>query len=84
LNPKQEGGGYMIVHITRELGLVVVYGANGNEDAVREIFERQEIEDKVRCNLKVDGYLCHKRLSIYLRGVLLAVLPDEDIKVYAY
>ncbi|MFA5961982.1 MAG: hypothetical protein WC848_04840 [Parcubacteria group bacterium] len=75
----------MIIHVTREIGQVRVYKANGNETLIRKFFEQQDVEEMVIRKSIEDKYLSHERLEEQLSGMLKAVLLDEaDIEVYVY
>ena len=47
----------MIIHITREIRQVIIYGANGSEAAVREFFHQHEVDNMVVCRPNDDEYL---------------------------
>jgi hypothetical protein len=75
----------MIVHVTREIGEVFVYGANGNEVLVRSIFELQEVEKEVVRKANDAKYLSQGQLIEYLHQMLEAAMPEEEeIEVRVY
>jgi hypothetical protein len=75
----------MIIHVTREIGEVFVYGANGNEVLVRSIFELQEVEKEVVRKVNDVKYLSQGQLIEYLYQMLEAAMPEEEeIEVRVY
>ena len=75
----------MIIHITREIRQVIIYGANGSEAAVREFFHQHEVDNMVVCRPNDDEYLAPELLEECLIGMLRASLSgEEEIAVYVH
>ena len=75
----------MIIHITREIGRVFVYGANGNEELLGEIFQLQAVKEALVRKVNDDKYLSQGQLINYLRQMLEAAVPkgeEIDLRVY--
>jgi hypothetical protein len=75
----------IIIHITREIGYVLVHGANGSEGLIRELFHQQDVEDEIVRKSIESGYLSHERLEEYLSDMIRDILSiEEKVKVNVY
>ena len=75
----------MIIHVTREIGGVFVYGANGNEKSLGEIFQLQAVKEALVRKINDEKYLSQGQLTEYLRQMLEVAVPEgEEIDVRVY
>ncbi len=75
----------MIIFITREIGQVNVYGANGDEWKIREVIKRPEIEALITCKPNEAKYLSGEHLEILLLSEFKEILPNQkEVTVNVY
>ena len=74
----------MIIHVTREICQVVVFGANGNDAVVRDFFQKQEFKSEIARRPFDPSRLSQEELSKKLLGAIQTLAPGEAIELFIH
>ena len=74
----------MVIHVTREIGQVAIFGANGNEALLRNFFEQQECRSEIaRRPFELDR-LSHEELRKKLLVGIQSLTAEENVELFIH